>query len=178
MEIDWQVLGSFGIYSLAALLCFIGFVVSCLSLSGTWVVFGAALLVAWKRWPDFPGISTLIIFLLICITVEIVEAFAGAWGVQKRGGSKAAGWAALGGGLLGMLIGTALIPVPVVGSLAGMIAGSFGCAFLVEHAKMKQTDHAAHVAAGAVLARLGVIFLKVGMTLLMSLILAIGIAVS
>ena len=178
MEIDWQVLGSFGIYSLAALLCFIGFVLSCLSLSGTWVVFGASLLVAWKRWPEFPGISTLILFLLICITTEIIEAFAGAWGVQKRGGSKAAGWAALGGGLLGMLIGTALIPVPVVGSLAGMIAGSFGCAFLVEHAKMKRADHAAHVATGAVLARLGVIFLKVGMTLLMSLILAIGVAVS
>ena len=178
MEIDWQVLGSFGIYSLAALLCFIGFVLSCLSLSGTWLVFGATLLVAWKRWPEFPGIGTLIVFLLICITTEIVEAFAGAWGVQKRGGSKAAGWAALGGGLLGMLIGTALIPVPVVGSLAGMMAGSFGCAFLVEHAKMKQADHAAHVATGAVLARLGVIFLKVGMTLLMALILAIGVAVS
>jgi uncharacterized protein YqgC (DUF456 family) len=178
MEIDWQSLGAFGIYSLAALLCFIGFVLSCLSLSGTWVVFGATLLVAWKRWPDFPGIGTLMVFLLICISVEIVEAFAGAWGVQKRGGSKAAGWAALGGGLLGMLIGTAVIPVPVVGSLAGMIAGSFVCAFLVEQSKMKHTDHAAHVATGAVLARLGVIFLKVGMTLLMSLIRAIGIALS
>lgn len=178
MEVDWQTLGSFGIYSLAALLCFIGFILSCLSLSGTWVVFGATLLVAWKRWPAFPGISTLFIFLLLCIIAETAEAFAGAWGVQKRGGSKAAGWAAMGGGLLGMLIGTAVIPVPIVGSLAGMIIGSFSCAFLVEHAKMKRADHAAHVATGAVLARVGVIFLKVGMTLLMTLILAIGIAVS
>lgn len=178
MEVDWQALGSFGIFSLAALLCLIGFVLSCLSLSGTWVVFVATLLVAWKRWPDFPGIGTLIMFLLICILTEIVEAFAGAWGVQKRGGSKAAGWAALGGGLIGMLIGTIVIPLPVIGSLTGMMAGSFGCAFLVEHAKMKKADHAAHVATGAVLARLGVIFLKVGMTLLMSLILAIGVAVT
>ena len=178
MEADWQTLGSFGIYSLAALLCFIGFVLSCLSLSGTWVVFGASLLVAWSRWPDFPGIGTLMVFLLICISVEIVEAFAGAWGVQKRGGSKAAGWAALGGGLLGMLLGTVVIPIPIAGSLAGMMIGSFGCAFLVEHSKIKQADHAAHVATGAVLARLGVIFLKVGMTLLMSMILAIGVAVS
>ena len=136
MEFDWQSLGSFGLYSLAALLCFVGFVLSCLSLSGTWMVFGATLLVAWKRWPDFPGIGTLIVFLLLCITAEIIEAFAGTWGVQKRGGSKAAGWAALGGGLLGMLMGTAVIPIPVIGSLAGMMAGSFGCAFLVEHAKM------------------------------------------
>jgi uncharacterized protein YqgC (DUF456 family) len=178
MEIDWQALGSFGIYSLAAVLCIIGFSLSCLSLSGTWLVFGATLLVAWKRWPEFPGIGTLIVFLLLCILAEIIEAFAAAWGVQKRGGSRAAGWAALGGGLLGMLIGTAVIPVPVVGSLAGMVTGSFGCAFLVEHAKMKQAEHAAHVATGAVLARLGVIFLKVGVTLLMSLILAIGVAVS
>ncbi len=178
MEFDWQALGSFGIFSLAALLCFIGFVLSCLSLSGTWAVFLATLLVALNRWPDFPGIGTLIVFLLICIITEIIEAFAGAWGVQKRGGSKAAGWAALGGGLIGMLIGTVVIPLPVVGSLTGMMAGSFGSAFLVEHAKMKKADHAAHVATGAVLARLGVIFLKVGMTLLMSLILAIGVAVS
>ncbi|HSR87590.1 MAG TPA: DUF456 domain-containing protein [Pontiella sp.] len=178
MEVDWQALGTFGIYSLAALLCIIGFALSCLSLSGTWMVFGAALLVAWKRWPGFPGIGTLIVFLVLCVTAEIVEAFAGTWGVRKRGGSRAAGWAALGGGLLGMLIGTAIIPIPVAGSLTGMVIGSFGCAFLVEHAKMKQAEHAAHVATGAVLARLGVIFLKVGITVLMSLILAIGIAVS
>lgn len=177
MEIDWQALGSLGIYSLAALLCLIGFVLSCLSLSGTWVVFGASLLVAWKRWPDFPGLSTLIIFLVLCIAVEVAEAFAAAWGVQKRGGSKAAGWAALAGGFLGMLLG-GLIPVPVIGNLIGMVVGSFGCAFLVEHAKMKKSQHAAHVAAGAVLARLAVIFLKVGVTMGMAFALGIGVAVS
>lgn len=178
MEFDWQSLGSFGIYSLAALLCFVGFMLSCLSLSGTWVVLGATLLVAWKRWPEFPGTGTIVIFLLLCIITEVIEAFAGAWGVQKRGGSKAAGWAALGGGLLGMVLGTAVIPLPIIGSLIGMITGSFGCAFLAEHAKMKKADHAAHVATGAVLARLAVIFLKVGLTLLMSLSLAIGVAAS
>jgi uncharacterized protein YqgC (DUF456 family) len=175
VEIDWQALSSFGIYSLAALLCLIGFALSCLSLSGTWVVLGAAGLVAWSRWPAYPGIGTLTVFLLLCIGVEAAEAFAGAWGVQKRGGSKAAGWAALGGGFLGMLLGS-FIPVPIIGNLLGMIGGSFGCAFLVEHAKMKRADHAAHVASGAVLARIGVIFLKVGMTLAMAFALAIGVA--
>lgn len=174
MEIDWQALGTFGIYSLAALLCFIGFALSCLSLSGTWVVFGASLLVAWKRWPDFPGIPTLLIFLVLCIAVELVEALAAAWGIQRRGGSKAAGWAALGGGFLGMLAGS-FIPIPLIGNLIGMVAGSFGCAFLVEHAKIKKTDHALHVATGAVIARLAVVFLKIGITLLMAFILAIGV---
>jgi len=173
MEIDWQSVGLFGIYSLAGLLCLVGFVLSFLSLSGTWLVLGATGLVAWARWPEFPGIGTLVVFLLLCIGVEILETLAAAWGVQKRGGSKAAGWAALGGGFLGMILGS-FLPIPVIGNLLGMIAGSFGCAFLVEHAKMKRADHAAHVATGAVLARLGVVFLKVGITLAMTATLAIG----
>jgi len=177
MEIDWQAFGTFGIYSLAALLCFIGFALSCLSLSGTWVVFGASLLVAWKRWPDFPGIPTLIAFLVLCIGVEVAEALASAWGVQRRGGSKATGWAALGGGFLGMLLG-GLIPIPLIGNLIGMLIGSFGCAFLVEHAKMKKTDHALHVATGAVIARLAVVFIKIGVTLGMTFTLGLGVALS
>ncbi|MEN7972945.1 MAG: DUF456 domain-containing protein, partial [Verrucomicrobiota bacterium] len=126
---------------------------------------------------EFPGIGTLVVFLLLCIGVEIAEALASAWGVKKRGGSKASGWAALGGGFLGMILG-GLIPVPIAGSLLGMLAGSFGCAFLVEHSKMKKADHAAHVATGAVLARLGIVFLKIGVTLAMAIALGIGIALT
>lgn len=177
MEFDWQALGSFGIYSFAALLCFIGFIISCLSLSGTWLVLVAAGLVSWIRWPNFPGLGTLIVFLLLCIGVEVIEAFAGAWGVQKRGGSKAAGIAALFGGFAGIFLG-GFIPIPVIGNLLGMLIGSFGCAFLVEHHRMKKMDHALHVATGAVVARLGVIFLKVGITVLMTIALAVGIGLS
>lgn len=177
MEFDWQVLSTFGIYSLAALLCFVGFILSCLSLSGTWVVLAATGLVAWSKWPAFPGPGTLVIFLLLCIGVEVAEAFAGAWGVQKRGGSKAAGIAALFGGFLGMFLG-GFIPIPIIGNLLGMLIGSFSCAFLVEHNRMKKTDHALHVATGAVMARLAVIFLKVGVTIIMTVSLAIGLAVS
>ncbi|MDF7800762.1 DUF456 domain-containing protein [Pontiellaceae bacterium B1224] len=177
MEFDWQALGTFGIYSVAALLCFVGFILSCLSLSGTWVVLAATGLVAWSKWPEFPGLGTLVIFLLLCIAVEVIEALAGAWGVQKRGGSKAAGWAALLGGFIGMFLGT-FIPVPIIGTLLGMLLGSFGLAFLVEHARMKKAEHALHVATGAVIARLAVIFLKVGVTIIMSFALAIGLAVT
>lgn len=177
MEFDWSTLSTFGMYSIAALLCFFGFILSCLSLSGTWVVLAATGLVAWSRWPEFPGFGTLLFFLLLCIVVEVIEALASAWGVQKRGGSKAAGWAALGGGFLGMLLGT-FIPVPIIGNLLGMLIGSFGLAFLVEQARMKKMNHALYVASGAVIARLSVIFLKVGVTIIMSFFLAVGLAVS
>ncbi len=163
------------VYLLIAVLCLLGFILSCLSLSGTWLVLAATGLATWFYWPEFPSIGTLVLFLVLCIAVELLEAFATVWGVQKRGGSKASGWAALGGGFLGMLLG-GFIPVPILGSLIGMLLGSFGCAFWVEHTKMKNLDHATHVATGAVLARLGVIFLKVGVTLTMIIILALGMA--
>lgn len=150
---------------------------SSLSLSGTWVILLATALVSWMRWPAFPHFGTLATFLLLCVAVEIIEAFAGTWGVQKRGGSKAAGVAAMFGGFLGMILG-GFIPIPIIGNLLGMLLGSFGLAFLVEHSKMKKAEHAAHVATGAVLARLAVIFLKVGITILMTVILAIGIIVT
>ncbi len=165
------------IYTVSAILCFAAFILSCLSLSGTWLVLAAGGLLAWLRWPAFPGLGGLIVLLLLCIGVELLEAFSGIWGVQKRGGSKAAGWAAAGGGFLGLFLG-GFIPVPILGSLIGMLACSFGCAFLAEHQQVKKAEQAAHVAAGAVLARLAVIFLKVGVTILMSLILAVGIALT
>jgi len=146
-------------------------------MSGTWVVLGATALVSWQNWPAFPNLGTLTVFLLLCIGTEVIETFAGTWGVQKRGGSKAAGVAAMLGGFLGMIFG-GLIPIPIIGNLLGMLIGSFSLAFLVEHSKMKKTNHAAHVATGAVLARLAVIFLKVGVTLAMTLGLGIGIAVA
>ena len=169
---DWQSTGAFFAYAFAALICLGGLVMSCLSLSGTWLVLAATGLLSWLRWPDFPGIGTLVVFLLLCIGVEILEAVAGAWGIQRRGGSKAAGWAALFGGLLGMVLGGMV--VPVIGNLLGMLLGSFGLAFWAEHARIKKANHAAHVAFGAVVARLGVIFLKVGITLAMITTLVIG----
>ena len=58
------------------------------------------------------------------------------------------------------------------------LIGSVSFAFLVVHAKMKQADHAAKVATGAVLARLAVIFIKIGVTVLMTLTLAFGIVLT
>jgi hypothetical protein len=55
-----------------------------------------------------------------------------------------------------------------------MAVGSFSCAFIAERRGLRKSSHAAHVATGAVLARLGVIFLKVAVTLTMTLTLAVG----
>lgn len=168
--------GSLAGYLAVALLCAAGVIVSALTFSGTWLVLLATLLAAWLSGPEFPGWITVAVFALLCAAIEVVEVLAGLWGVQKRGGSKLAGFAALAGGLLGMFVGS-FIPVPVLGTLAGMFAGSFGLAYYVERRRLSH-DQAAHIATGAVLARIAVLLLKVTATLGMIAALYIGMAIA
>lgn len=163
-------------YLLAAAMCLVGLFLSCLSLSGTWLVVGATVLAAFVSGAGFPGFGTVLFFIYLAVLVEVAENVAGFWGVKRRGGSGWAGLAALGGGLIGALVGS-LVPVPVVGTLLGMLAGSFGLVYLVELRRLRAHDAAAYIAFGAVLARMFVVLLKVLMTLAMSIWLFVGIAV-
>ena len=162
------------LWTLIVCSCLLALVLSCLSLSGTWIVSLAAIGAMIQRPDAFPGWGTITAFLLLSTTVEWVEWVAGAWGVTQRGGSSPAGVAAIVGGIAGLFIG-GLIPVPIVGSLIGMLAGSFLLAFAVEHRRLNHTGQAAHIARGAVIARVLVIILKVTVTLGMIVCLAWGI---
>ena len=162
--------------ALVVLLCVAGVVLSCLGISGTWLVVAGAIIAAVIRKGVFPGLWTIIIFIVLAGLIEVVEAVAGAWGVKKRGGSTLAGFVAVAGGLIGLVLGT-FIPVPVLGSLLGMLAGSFGLVFAVEQYRLKKAGQAASIAWGTVLARVFVILLKVTVTLGMSSSLLVGMAV-
>jgi uncharacterized protein YqgC (DUF456 family) len=172
----YQAWGIGAVFVLAGLLCLAGVILSSLSLSGTWLVAAATILIALVREDPFPGFWTVVIFLAISGLTEVLEFFAGAWGVTQRGGSKIAGVAAVAGGVVGMLLGT-LIPIPVFGNLMGMLAGSFLLAYVVERARMKKMGDAANIAFGAVIARILMILVKTFVTLGMAGYLFIRIAV-
>ncbi len=168
--------GVFLAWTACVLLCLGGMLLAALSFSGTWLVLGAALIAAWLTGPDqFPGWITLAGFLAVCAGVDIIEWFAASWGVRRRGGSSAAGWMALLGSIGGMILGTLLIPIPIVGGLVGMMAGSFSLVYWVEKRRLQQSEHAAHIATGAVLASMSVLLLKVVATAGLILGLAAGL---
>ncbi|MGD9873985.1 MAG: DUF456 domain-containing protein [Kiritimatiellia bacterium] len=146
---------------------------SCLSISGTWLVSLLAIwTVFWKS--GAVGWWTVAVFLAVSALIEGAELLAGLWGVQKRGGSKQAGFAALAGGLGGLVLGSFI--APVIGPLIGMLAGSFALAYAVEKRRLQEHDRAAHIARGAVIARLLIILLKVAATLVMILYLTVRVA--
>lgn len=150
---------------LTALLCLCGCLLSALAFSGTWLVLLAAIITFFAA--DFPSLASLIVLTVLCIATELIEAAAGWLGIRKQGGSKLAGLAAICGGLIGGLIGSAALPV--IGTFFGMLAGSFALAFAVEHNRLKHREQAAKIALGALIARLVILFFKTALTLAMSI---------
>jgi len=82
---------------------------------------------------------------------ELIEFLAGMIGAKGAGASRAGAWGALGGGLAGAILGTFLIPVPIVGSLVGAGLGAAAGAILLELAggKGMQASFKSGLGAGA-----------------------------
>lgn len=155
------------------LLALAGLVLSCLGISGGYLIALAAAAAAPLRGPAFPGWITPVVFVLCSAAVDAVEWMASHWGIRRRGGSRLAGLAAMGGGLAGLMVGSMIFPV--VGSLIGMMAGSFGLAYAVERRRLRASAPAAHIATGAVLACVGVVMLKTTLALVLVVVLFGGI---
>ncbi|HMP76476.1 MAG TPA: DUF456 domain-containing protein [Kiritimatiellia bacterium] len=154
--------------------CLLGVLLSAVGISGTWlVVFATALSIVLTE-SAFPTWSIVAGMAVIAAGVEVAEWTAGHWGVKRRGGSGWAGVAAAFGGIAGALLGL-FIPIPLIGSFIGMLAGSFGLAYWVEVRRLRASAPAAHIATGAVLACIAVVLLKITVTLALTAWLALGL---
>ena len=102
----------------------------------------------------------IIIFLGISIFSEVFDVVSSYIGAKKFGkASTLAGISSIIFGLLFAVIGTFAIPIPVVGTIIGALAGTFLGAFGVEALKDKRKG--LKVAFGAMLARLFAMILKI-----------------
>jgi len=166
--------GLFLAWAFCVILCLSGLLISALSISGTWLIWVAAIIAALLTGAgQFPGWITLCGMLAICIGVELFEWGAASWGVRRRGGSTAAGWMALLGSIGGMILGNMLFPI--IGGLLGMMIGSFTLVYWVEKRRLQEAEHASHIATGAVLASMSVLLVKVLATMTLILWLLAGL---
>ena len=115
-----------------------------------------------------PGMLTVLSFLALALLMEMLEWVAGSWAVIKRGGSRLGSLMALIGGVLGFFLGFT-IPIPLIGNIIGMVLVSFLLVFWVERQRLGHDRQAAHIALGAVLARVYVVLAKTGAALGMSI---------
>jgi uncharacterized protein len=90
----------------------------------TWIIWGAALVNALLTGFKPLDWTFLIVLGLIGLATTFIDNVAAAWGARKFGGSSAAGWGALIGGILGIFLGP-------IGFLVGPFAGAVGAEMLV-----------------------------------------------
>jgi len=118
-----------------------------LGLPGNWLML---LVVAAGAVADRVGLLTLGILVGVVIVAELAEFLLVRAASARYGGSSAAFWGAVAGGLIGAIVGA---PVPLVGSLVAGVGGTFVGAAAVSLWRTRRPGEATRVAWGAVLGR-------------------------
>ncbi len=128
----------------------LGVALTLVGLPGLWLMVGALALYAWVTgFNIYVGWPSMVALLVLAALAEVVETGAGAAGAKQAGGSKRGMIGAVVGGFVGAIVLTPVIPIPVVGTVAGLCIGSFGGAFLVEAAIGKEMGQSATIGWGA-----------------------------
>lgn len=172
-EIVSRVASLAGMIYLAAL-CGVGVLLSGLGFSGTWLVVLAGVSAFLMPGRAFPGLGTVLLFTYLAVLVEIAEYVLTFWGVKRQHGSTRAGVVALAGSMLGALVGS-ILPVPIFGAIVGIPVGGFFAVYAYERSRNRGIGGSLRVAAGVLLARFGVILMKLTITLSMTVWLFAGI---
>ncbi|MCW5893162.1 MAG: DUF456 domain-containing protein [bacterium] len=90
-------------------------------------------------------------FAGLAVVGEVVEFLLGQWGARRFGGSHAAGWGALVGGIVGAFVGG--IPIPVLGAVVMSFVDTFAGAIAGEMWARRHGAPDLRIGVGAVLGR-------------------------
>jgi uncharacterized protein YqgC (DUF456 family) len=112
-------------YVLLATVLLTGLCLNLFSLPGNWLMLLAVAGYAWLTGWRYIGWITLLVLLVVAVAGEIVEFFAAGAGAKKAGGTIWGTIGALLGGLIGGFTLTGLVPIPILGTLVGLILGTF-----------------------------------------------------
>jgi uncharacterized protein YqgC (DUF456 family) len=125
-----------------------------LGLPGLWIMLGV---VGIGMWTGAVSIWLFLVLMALVVLAELLEWFAVDRLGRKYGGTRRTFWGALAGGIVGAVVGT---PVPVIGSLLGVFAGTMMGASIATWTLVKDSEVALRAGWGALLGRSAAIALK------------------
>lgn len=138
-----------------------GILLNIVGLFGNWLILLAIAAAAFISGFEHFSITILVILLVLAIVGEALEALASGVGAAKYGGSKGAMAASIVGCIVGAIVGTGLIPIPIVGTLIGACAGAFLGAAGFEYVRQnKDMEGAVQVGVGAALGKVAGLLVK------------------
>lgn len=155
------------IISMAALylLLLVGLAAIPVGLGGNFIILVAALALALATKFQAVSMPALLVMAGMVVAGEILEAILGSLFARRYGASKWGMAGAFGGGILGAIPGTAVMPV--LGSLIGSFLGAALGAILLEWWHRRQLDPSLRAGWGATLGRLASTFIKMAIGLAM-----------
>ncbi len=116
-------------------------------LPGNWLMIGMALLLMWISGGEAFNWWTIVAVVGVAAVGEVIELIAGASGSRKSGGTHWGAIGALGGGIVGAIVGTGFFPL--VGTVIGAVAGAFAGAAALEMASGRPHAEALRSGRGA-----------------------------
>jgi uncharacterized protein len=122
-----------------------------LGLPGLWLQIAACVTLVLASDGARLGWGWVAVFGGLAIVGEIAEFLSGQWGARRFGGSRAAGWGALIGGIAGAIVGG--IPIPVLGAVVMSFVGTFAGAIAGEMWARRHGALDLRIGFGAVLGR-------------------------
>jgi uncharacterized protein YqgC (DUF456 family) len=119
---------------------------------GNWLMLASTYLLAWWKWNADPrpfGWPILITITILALIGELIELVAGAGGAKKAGSGWLGALAAIGGGVMGALAGTVIIPIPILGTILGACFGAGIATWIVERITGKKQNESVRSGVGA-----------------------------
>ncbi|MEM9801731.1 MAG: DUF456 domain-containing protein, partial [Planctomycetota bacterium] len=117
---------------LVPILGLVGPLIVLIGLPGTWMLLALAGLAEWWTAPSLFSTTTMIGVLVLAALGELWEFLSSSVRARQAGAGRLGSVGALGGGIVGAILGTIWIPVPLVGTLVGGGLGAFALASLLE----------------------------------------------
>ena len=148
----------------------VGVVVVGFGIPGTFVIASAALLYGLATGFERVPILLVVVLFVVAGLVELIEFFLSGYMAERYGGSRASFWGAIGGGILGAIWGTGVLPV--FGTIVGGFIGAFAGAFAVEYLLRRNVEHSLLAGFGAFLGSVGGKMVKIISSIVM--VVAIG----
>ena len=147
------------------LMALVGVALSIVQLPGAWLTIAATAVFDWHFGWHRVGWQWLVGFVALATLGEIIEFAASAVMVQRTGASRRAQVGALVGGLTGMVLFTGLVPIPVIGTIAGGMIGCFGGALIGEISIHNDVGKGTRAGIGATIGRLAGLLVKTSISL-------------
>jgi hypothetical protein len=108
---------------LLILIALVGIVLAAFQLPGTWLILASAVGYDWYHHWQFIGWRWLVALAVVAALAELLDTVASVAAARRAGASRRAAIGSLLGGFGGMLLLS--VPIPVVGTIAGGLAGCF-----------------------------------------------------